>query len=150
MRRTWPRHHYPFDWEMLSHVIREKAGWKCQRCKRPHKTWVDCLPDGRWRVSGTQDDDFSSSSPEDGVWRNGRGKVIKPPALGDLADIRHSYTVLSGCHLDHDPMSSKLASLCRRCHLDHDREFHRWRAWLTWRARYALGDLWLGRYAAAR
>lgn len=27
---------YPPDWKEISNRIKEKAGWKCERCKHPH------------------------------------------------------------------------------------------------------------------
>jgi len=40
-----------------------------------------------------------------------------------------------------------LRSLCQRCHLVHDRPYHRAQRWITYRRRYATGDLFLGFYA---
>ena len=57
--------------------------------------------------------------------------------------------VLACAHLDHDVSNNRpgnLAALCQRCHLIHDRAEHRIRRRLTWRAKKALGDLFLGRY----
>jgi hypothetical protein len=40
---------YPPHWrELSSHVRFERAGGRCQRCRRPHLSLVRCLPDGRW------------------------------------------------------------------------------------------------------
>jgi hypothetical protein len=40
-----------------------------------------------------------------------------------------------------------LKSLCQRCHLLHDQPYHRAQRWITFRRRYATGDLFLGFYA---
>jgi hypothetical protein len=39
-----------------------------------------------------------------------------------------------------------LRALCQRCHMIHDRPEHLRRRRITWRARRALGDLFLGPY----
>jgi len=44
-------------------------------------------------------------------------------------------------------MMRNLRSLCQRCHLVHDRPYHRAQRWITYRRRYATGDLFLGFYA---
>ena len=57
--------------------------------------------------------------------------------------------VLASCHLDHDSTSNRprnLAALCQRCHMLHDRPHHLAQRWLTYRRRWAIGDLFLGQY----
>jgi hypothetical protein len=57
--------------------------------------------------------------------------------------------VLAAAHLDNDPANSRLSNLrglCRRCHMLHDRPFHLAQRWLTYRRRWAIGDLFFGRY----
>lgn len=57
--------------------------------------------------------------------------------------------VLAAAHLDHDPTNNRLRnlrSLCQRCHLMHDRPYHLAQRRLTYRRRWALGDLFLGSY----
>ena len=52
-------------------------------------------------------------------------------------------------HLDHEPANNRmrnLRGLCQRCHLLHDRTHHAMQRWMTYRARYALEDLFLGEY----
>ena len=40
---------YPPHWRELSARVRfGRAGGRCERCGRPHKTELRCLPDGRW------------------------------------------------------------------------------------------------------
>ena len=41
---------------------------------------------------------------------------------------------------------ANLKSLCQRCHMLHDRPHHLRQRWITYRRRYALGDLFLGPY----
>ena len=63
--------------------------------------------------------------------------------------LRVTRVILAAAHLDHDPMNSapsNLKSLCQRCHMLHDRPYHLAQRWLTYRMRWAIGDLFLGRY----
>ena len=129
---------YPPDWPELSRRVRfERAGGRCQCCRRPHLTQVRCLPDGRW---------FDVDS---GTWRDRRGRPARWPDLIDAIHIRVTRVVLAAAHLDNDPANNRLGnlrSLCQRCHMLHDRPFHLVQRWLTYRRRSALGDLFLGRY----
>jgi hypothetical protein len=57
--------------------------------------------------------------------------------------------VLAAAHLDHDPTNTRprnLRALCQRCHILHDQAEHQRRRRLAWRAKRALGDLFLGPY----
>jgi hypothetical protein len=132
------RHFYPIDWPQLSALIRfGRAKGRCERCGRPHGRTVHHLGDGRW---------FDA---EAGVWRNGRGREVAPPAYGEYERLRRTRVVLAAAHLDHDPGNNRprnVRALCQRCHLDHDRPHHRTRARLTVLLRRALGDLFLGPY----
>jgi hypothetical protein len=59
--------------------------------------------------------------------------------------------VLAAAHLDHDPRNNRLRnlkSLCQRCHMIHDRPHHLAQRRITYLLRRALGDLFLGPYAA--
>ena len=61
-----------------------------------------------------------------------------------------THVVLAAAHLDHNPSNNRIRNLramCQRCHLLHDRPYHTLQRWLTYRSRYALGDLFLGEYA---
>ena len=61
--------------------------------------------------------------------------------------------VLAAAHLDNDPANNRLRnlrSLCQRCHLRHDRAWHLLQRWITYRLRYARGDLFLGPYRHGR
>jgi hypothetical protein len=39
-----------------------------------------------------------------------------------------------------------LRSLCQRCHMIHGRNYHLAQRWITYRLRYAVGDIFLGPY----
>ncbi|HWL81203.1 MAG TPA: hypothetical protein VNR89_09630 [Roseomonas sp.] len=129
---------YPIDWAQLSHAIRfGRAGGRCEQCRRPHGIVIQCLPDGRWREG------------EDGRWRDGEGRRCAAATPEELAALRHSRVVLAAAHLDHDPTNNhprNLRSLCQRCHMLHDRPYHLAQRRLTYRRRWALGDLFTGPY----
>lgn len=129
---------YPPDWPELSRRIRfERAGGRCQRCRRPHLAEVRCLPDGRW---------FDETER---TWRNWRGRPARWPDLIDVINLRRTRVVLAAAHLDNNPGNNRdtnLRGLCQRCHMLHDRPFHLAQRWLTYRRRWAIGDLFLGLY----
>jgi hypothetical protein len=129
---------YPPNWPALSQRVRfERAGGRCQGCGRPHLTLVRCLPDGRW---------FDETAR---TWRDRRGRPARWPDLIDVSHARLTRVVLAAAHLDNNPANNRLAnlkSLCQRCHMLHDRPFHLAQRWLTYRRRWALGDLFFGRY----
>ena len=129
---------YPPNWPELSRQVRfERAGGVCQNCGRPHGARLRCLPDGRW------------FDPVQNTWRDRRGKPARWPDLVEAVGIRTTRVVLAAAHLDHDPRRNgwrNLRSLCQRCHILHDRPYHLAQRWITYRLRYALGDLFLGRY----
>ena len=57
--------------------------------------------------------------------------------------------MLAAAHLDHDPTRSgqrNLRAWCQACHLAHDRAWHLLQRWISYRLRYARGDLFLGVY----
>jgi hypothetical protein len=96
------------------------------------------LPDGRW------------FDPRQRTWRDRRGREACWPGLKALIRARTTRVVLAAAHLDHNPPNNRrrnLRALCQRCHLIHDRGPHRRQRWITWRRRYAIGDLFLGFYA---
>jgi hypothetical protein len=95
------------------------------------------LPDGRWW------------DPEKRTWRNSRGRDARWPDLVEATRLRTTRIVLAAAHLDHNPTNNRLRnlrSLCQRCHMRHDRPHHVEQRRITVRMRYALGDLFLGRY----
>jgi hypothetical protein len=130
---------YPPHWRELSRRIRfERAGGRCQACGRPHLVWLRCLPDGRWFDEATC------------TWRNRQGKPCRWPDLIEAAGLRSTRVVLAAAHLDGNPANNRLRnlrSLCQRCHVLHDVPHHTRQRWLTYRRRWAAGDLFLGPYA---
>lgn len=133
---------YPRIWPEISRRVRfERAGGRCEGCGRPHGKTIRCLPDGRWY------------DPERGTWRSGKGREIRWPDLIDVTQARTTRVILAAAHLNHQPECRRLRSLkafCQRCHLNFDRPFHLSQRWITYRARYAIGDLFVGSYAELR
>jgi len=67
----------------------------------------------------------------------------------EAIEMRTTRVVLAAAHLDNDPANNRLRnlrSLCQRCHMIHDRSYHLAQRWITYRFRYALGDIFLGSY----
>ena len=115
----------------------DRAGGRCERCGRPHGALIRCLPDGRWFDAGQR------------IWRDRRGRPAPSPDLVVLIRVRTTRVVLAAAHLDHDPTNNRLRnlkSLCQRCHMIHDRPHHLAQRRITYRSRYAAGDLFLGPY----
>jgi 5-methylcytosine-specific restriction endonuclease McrA len=130
---------YPANWRDISMRVRfKRAGGRCQNCKRPHGQEIKCLPDGRW------------FDPASGTWRSAQGRPARWPDLIEAIGTR-SWTVrLAAAHLDNQPWNSSLRNLralCQRCHLAHDRPYHLARRRITYRRRWAIGDLFDGMYA---
>jgi hypothetical protein len=129
---------YPPHWKDLSRRVRfERARGRCEVCGRPHATLIRCLPDGRW------------FDPAQKTWRDRRGRRARWPDLLALIPERTTHVVLAAAHLDHDPCNNRLRNLkclCQRCHILHDRTYHLAQRWITYRRRYAVGDLLLGLY----
>lgn len=143
---------YPIDWRELSWAVRfERAGGRCEHCRRPHGREVIHLGEGTW-----WDEDRD-------CWRTGRGRRLRyVPAPNEFAPAQPSLrgiaappaflvtrVVLATAHLNYDPQDNRvrnLAALCQRCHLAHDRPEHRRQRWRTLFRRRALGDLFLGAY----
>jgi hypothetical protein len=133
------RWYYPIDWKELSRSVRfGRAKGRCETCRRPHGLIVQCLPDGRWL-------DMAA-----GHWRNGQGQPCPLPSVEVISRLRQTRVYLAAAHLDHDPTHNHMANLrglCQRCHMLHDRPHHLAQRRLAFRRRWALGDLFLGRYS---
>ena len=87
--------------------------------------------------------------PAGGTWRDRRGRAARWPDLEDLTRQRTTRIVLAAAHLNHDPTRSgqrNLRAWCQACHLAHDRAWHLLQRWISYRLRYARGDLFLGPY----
>jgi len=126
---------YPIDWPQLSGTIRfDRAGRRCEQCRRPHLRRVAHLGDGRWWDA------------EASYWRSDQGKRVSIRKGGfALGSVRTTYVVLACAHLDHDPgnsVPSNLKALCQRCHIIHDAAEHRWQRWWNVFRLRALRDLY--------
>lgn len=134
---------YPSNWAAISSAVRfGRAGGQCEYCGKPHGARIVQLRDGRW-TSGN------------GEWFDRRGRPAPTPDILDYGDGRawRRPVSLACCHAKHDPRESDprvLVAACNACHLRLDREWHRRQRWVTWRSRYAIGDLLEGMYEALR
>lgn len=129
------RWYYPIDWPQVSHWVRfVRARGRCEHCLRPHARIVDCTPDGSWR------------DPVSQCWHDSRGRPLVSP---QVMAPRQTRVLLAAAHLDHDPSNNRpgnLRALCQRCHILHDQKHHAIQRWITYRKRWAIGDLFLGPY----
>lgn len=129
---------YPANWRDISRHIRfERADGKCQACKRPHGLEIKCLPDGRW------------FDPDMRSWRSGHGHRARWPDLFEASEARSWTVYLAAAHLDHEPShcgARNLRAFCQRCHLAYDQPYHLARRRITYRSRWAMGDLFEGPY----
>jgi hypothetical protein len=95
------------------------------------------LPDGRWYDAAAE------------RWISGDGEPVPAPGAWELLRVELVQVQLGCAHLDHDPSHNSelnLAALCQRCHLAHDAPHHAARRRITFRLRYAIGDLFGGLY----
>ena len=131
---------YPVNWTDVSRIVRfERAAGRCQTCRRPHGLVVRCLPDGRWY------------DPQMQTWRTGKGRPCRWPDLIEAVNFRTTRVILATAHVNHNPARNgwrNLKSMCQRCHMIHDRPYHLAQRRLNYLRRHALGDLFLGAYAA--
>ena len=77
----------------------------------------------------------------------GQGGSLARPRGSDRQ--RTTRIVLAAAHVNHDPARSgprNLRAWCQACHFAHDRAWHLLQRWITFRLRYARGDLFLGPY----
>ena len=153
--RPSQRWYYSIDWRELSLVIRfERAGGRCEQCRKPHGQSVIAGLSGEWWDA------------ERRHWRDAYGRRMasrpcpdrlaarqRPLAGFALTELRLTKVFIATAHLDQDPGNNSprnLAALCQRCHLTHDRAAHRRQRWATLFYRRALGDLFGGPYSPER
>ncbi len=131
---------YPTDWRELSIAIRfKRAQGCCEHCGRPHGKTVAHLGDGRWWDEERQ------------AWRCDKGRAVRR-LLAPVADGVPKKTmrvVLATAHLNTTramTVRPTFAPCFNAAIFLHDKEEHRIRRRLTYRARKALGDLFTGPY----
>ncbi len=131
---------YPIDWRELSIAIRFKRGTGMLRALRPAA-----------RQDGRASRRREMVGEERQAWRCDKGRAVRrlPAPVADGVPQKTTRVLPATAHLNHDPSDSRpanLRALCQRCHILHDKEEHRIRRRLTYRARKALGDLFTGAY----
>jgi hypothetical protein len=110
------RYTYPDDWEQIAREIKERAGWKCQKCGAPHGVLINRRIDDpyiwqEWR-EGTmgKEAEFIWRAPVKVVVSVHHIGVPKPDGSpGDSLDKS-------------DNRPENLIALCARCHLIADLE----------------------------
>ena len=136
--RPQHRNLYPIDWKEISHSIRfERAGGRCESCRRHHGDCIRQHTDGRW---------FDTRA---GAWRDDSGMIATDPSLLEVLHVVLKQVVLATCHVNHDRSNcsgNNLAAWCGRCHLRHDLPEHKRQRRLTYLRRRAVGDLFTGEY----
>jgi Resolvase, N terminal domain len=132
---------HPPHWRELSSRVRfERAGGRCQRCRRPHLALVGCLPDGAVRrASG----DLAGSPRAHGQMARSCGGHPVPDD-----PCRACSGGASRQRPDEQPADEPPRALSSACHLLHDRSHHLAQRSITCRRRLAIGDLFLGPYPA--
>ncbi len=109
--------HEPAALPPIKSLIREQAGYRCERCGHPYQPGItETCPRGEWTPC---DEQCSHGGPyryystlDGGIWYDGTGKS----QAGDIAQWR----ILTTHHLNgvkHDCRWWNLAALCQRCHL---------------------------------
>ena len=73
------------------------------------------------------------------AWRCDKGRAVRrlPAPVADGVPQKTTRVVLATAHHSHDPSDDRpanLRALCQRCHILHDKEEHRIRRRLTYRA----------------
>ena len=91
--RREPRFVHSIDWPQRSALIRfQRAGGRCEACRRPHGQRVFHLGDGRgWDAEVVG-------------WRDGRGRIVRIAIGGDdgLGAVRAKRVLLTAAHRDHN------------------------------------------------
>lgn len=105
---------YPANWKSeIRPRILERAGHRCERCKRPNRQTVWVFANGTWH--GVDEA------------RTDTGDLIEAWDMLPEDEPRVVETVLTIAHFDHDPTNnsdSNLFAWCQRCHLRHDIGHH--------------------------
>lgn len=117
---------YPADWKEISKRIRfERAGGKCEWCKKPNGWTIHCTRSGDW------------FDPQADCWMTVKGERW-PDGVDPTEDDRPVKIVLTVAHLGtphadgvpgdkhnkHDVRDENLAALCQSCHLRFDHADH--------------------------
>lgn len=109
MRALYPA---PKVWREIRARILERAGHRCEWCKKPNGQHVNAFDRGVWW-------DFDRL-----IFRDERGRTANQPVgAGKIVRV-----VLTIAHLDHNPANNdeehNLRALCQRCHLRYDAREH--------------------------
>lgn len=116
------REAYPPDWEQISLSIRERAGWKCEKCGAPNGEYIQRLrtDPAQWTLF----DDLLNSVPTSEY----DDSAYYPPVRVILTVHHVGVPYPDGTPGDpHDKLDCRpenLQALCQRCHLLADLPLH--------------------------
>ena len=109
-------------------------------CEAEIRYGLERLPRGRKRDNRSATEHLAGPTRPSGAPDGPRGSHRPAHHLG---------CVLAAAHLNHDPSYNRwrnLRSFCQRCRMLHDRSYHLAQRLITYRLRYAIGDLFVGLY----
>jgi hypothetical protein len=109
-------------WAARRARLLERAGHKCERCRKPNGERVETITDLSWPYGTAM-----LWRPVDGGWRNHCGAIDRPRLTEKRRRPRLIRVVLTMAHLTHDPLrndDADLAMLCQWCHLNFDKVHH--------------------------
>lgn len=122
--RIEDRDRYPDDWPQISHRIKERAGWACEKCRVPNGEVIrrGVTEDGQavWRYA-------SDSSYMDGYCAE-TGEEVPDTGEDTVGWGNPVKVVLTVAHLDHMPENcdpQNLRAWCQRCHNRYDAPMRR-------------------------
>lgn len=125
------RHFYGREWQTVTRPrILERAGHKCEQCKKPNHADVETVT-GKIEPAPGSTIRFMFwrlESEKAGVWIDRYGSASLRSQLRRLYDVRIIHVVLTVAHLNHvagDDRDENLRALCQWCHLVYDYDHHR-------------------------
>lgn len=112
------RSRYPDNWKEIANAVKERAGWKCEKCGVEHRRFIvrDECDQSIWHYA-TDEEYYGQTAHVVQVWLTVHHKGVDYPDGSPGSP--------------HDKMDNRpenLASLCQRCHLIADLETHMARA----------------------
>lgn len=124
---------YPPDWPEIARDVKERAGWRCERCGVRHGAWVSRGRGGQIHVH----------DPEQ-MRAMGHGKPPFWLRLSLGGRVKVVEVVVQACHLDGVPSNcdpENLRCWCQHCHLAYDLAQHVRNAAATRRASMGTGEM---------
>lgn len=111
-------HEYPDNWDEIAKSIKERAGWKCERCGVEHGAYIvrfDSNDQSRWRYM---------EAAEVTLFLDGRQKGTHVVLSVHHIGVDKPDGTPGDPHDKFDCRPENLTALCSRCHLTADLELH--------------------------